>query len=1607
MKLHLPLSLRKALLALIIPGSFAIHAFAADVSGIGFDNPDFNQSVDHNLNFVEYRIDNGWPWYRIYLSSHTLQFLPSDSEQNRHSVSFTPSYYDSGNRSGRAIKMENGSSLEIGFMDAVSFTGHNHHKNSDGNSIDGLTYGGAIYASSSVLNFHNNNSVLFENNNVYTYGGAIYLYNSDLSIKYNSSVIFRGNGVINDPGKPLSGWYGGGGIHVAGTRQHKIELLWNTSLSFTGNANVFNGGAISSSHDITTDGERMLLEVCNNETILFSNNISSGAGGAISWTGGRYSSLSFYGNKQIKFSGNIANSSGGALNALSISDFTNNGHIVFTNNQAGGDGGAFINDSCPASFSSNASLTFSNNTASLDGGAIYGGPSCPITIEDNDSLIFSNNNANSGGAISATCLIICNNDTVEFLNNTATKGAGGAVKIKNGWSSSPGRLIIEGQNSAIFSKNSSTGNGGAIYFGTPDSYARFSKNKLLTFSDNSTTKNGGAIYVENGDIPFSSNDSLIFRTNTAGESGGAICSELGLSITDNKLVIFQENSAINKGGAIWANQGLYITGNKSVIFNGNHVLQYDATGVLTGAILNSIVSPDKVELSTPFDNEKGEIVFYDPLTIGGISITLNSYVSSHDSLRYAGIGRIVFSGERSIGDLTEIFKKNGLETSSSVFEECLAASRISTMKARVVLAGGSLEVTNDAVLKITEGYTANSGSSTFLGNKGELSIGRTANFQANSTLGVHPGGKAPGMITAQVLSMTDATLDCGTTAGSTAASLIVNSNMTLADSDVIFRAGLTDEGIYSYGNGGIRVNGTLTVTGDTRIIFAQGYEELAFLAPKGSIGLFTIFNEEGNGSSFTGNPETWKYLLKKGENYQNINLSEEQLISMGDSNGNWNIRLVLEDTPLPPDPTPDEIIVYANQHESISDLLVKVRLEGGTLDATSVDPSTPLTNSVISGSDGLLKMTAEQTLSLQGKVSIGYDISGSDEEEIAGEIVIGNKNGSLSQTTVSLNGERYDVRGLNVLSGIAIIEKTAELGKADTTDIILGSSQEGEVTTTSLINEGTIRSRSLNITSNAALTNKNRLESGIINIQGQSALFNEGELVAHNIQVASRAILRNTGNLHGDVSIRGTMTNNGKTDGSISVLDGGHLYGSGEFASVAVSAGACLTVGNSGNPGTPLYENLTLEQGSFMIFSVDGITPASSNSSRNGTHSHARVTTLTANGTPTVGIDISTGLIAAGSDSFTLTLLNAGNVVGDGAFNPNAFTLMGDIELLEEGSTLLWDPISGTLSFTGKVNGNYASFQAGNDAALIADTLWSSTSSVVSFARTAVSQGRISGDDSFRLWMSGLGHFTTMSSANTLSGFSYNGGGYAVGSDFVADRNFTLGAALGQMFGSHGSNDKLLSDKQRSLMIAFYGNYKEAIDDDNVLDISGVFSYGSVDHTARTHIGGSFDTPGRAYWDDNVYSFGLQANWNIKVSDTLSVVPFTGITYIYGNQGAIDESFSDGSRRFENGGMQSWSIPLGITLKTFCELGDNQILVPELSVAYVGDIARRNPTVRTWANGQEVTGQGHNPGRNALMVKIGLGWQINEKWTTGAYYTLETRSGQTNQNVNLNVSYDF
>ena len=1437
-------------------------------------------------------------------------------------------------------------------------------------------------------------------------------------------------------------------------RRALLSLLLPVAGTFLSSANNFEDytDALSFSNS-SRHFEDVSLTFLNNEDIEFLNNTTIAppsygvSGGAI--LARSDNKLTFQNNNNISFQYNSAipdtgyTSSGGAIFTWGELTFDGNNQIIFTNNQASEAGAIRATKLSIANTSE--TVCFENNYATDgDGGSLnihYTGDAFLFDISGNTKVVFQNNTATgNGGAIllhglgnSNQIPVFQKNGVLSFINNSSGNNGGAIGNNGND------RIIFQENDTISFEDNTSKGEGGAICANSSAGIS-FTENKLVSFTGNCSGSAGGAICASEGTVSIVNNETVEFRGNYVkqydenGNLTGTVLNsvhagdlELSTQAEGGTITFYDPITNVSTGSLdlnyYKDSDGNDVTGAGDIVFSGLHA-EEDLTAVFrtlglgtTGETFQSCLETSLTSTIRASNKDEGVTLHRGTLRISDdaiLKIANSSYSGGNYLAKNGTLTELSNGGSLNI-DRDATFES---DANLRISQAAMTAGRDFKSSGYAFLREGTLNIGRDAVLngggwiELQHGSSVTAGDSvkvqnesnvTFTGNGNTLSATGDIVFEEGSFLDQYGGTGS----TLQAPSVSMTGTEILLTPQNDGYALTVDGNLGLAGSSIwITSEGLQDK---SSADGfdlkGIDVTGTLAVSGAATINLNSAFENR-----KGALTLFRVNAD----SDFSGTVEDWTCQLWKEGTYDAATnswgedtftpLKNGELTAAYLTDGKWGIlqKLGGGDSPTPGD---EDIYVPYGTNEAISSLDKKVHLLGGTLDVTGLPQDTPLTNQVlVEGTDGLLVMNKGQTLvltgNLTGKNKIGYDIDGVDGGS-AGGVAIGSSGGSLNSGAVDLGGETYNIASLNVRGGMAGIEETASLGH-DGTSIIVGSSSGRGETSAALINDGSIRGNSLTVNSDGSVTNNNILNVADITLNSQSALANTGNLTAEEITVAEGALLRNAGSLEGNITLLGNMSNSGQTTGMILVQQGASLSGGGIFDSVTVRQGGRLNI-----QGAASFNGLTLEEGSGMAFSVNGTTPAGARMSAEETYSHATVGNLSLTGTPTIEVHIGSGLIASGAESFTLNLLQAAEIAGDAALNQQLL-LTGETGLLENGGVLDWNPETGLLTFSGKLNTAAASGLAGQDAALLADTLWSSVSSVASFARTANEQGRIAGVRSSRLWGAGLGYFTSMSSEGTLSGFSYKGGGYAVGADVAASKNAVVGAAFGQMFGTHRSDNSLLSDKQRSFMFALYGNVRQELARGQELNLSGYFSYGNVDHTARTHVGGSRQTPGRASWDDNVYAFGLLADWNVRTGDTFTVAPFTGITCMYGSQGPIEETFNGGSRSFGNGGgLQSWSIPVGVTLKSVCGLGNGQVLLPELSVAYVGDIARRASYTRTQAAGQSVTGRGHAPGRHALMTRAGLGWQINRNWQAGAWYTLEVRSGQTNQSVNLNASYSF
>ena len=1345
---------------------------------------------------------------------------------------------------------------------------------------------------------------------------------------------------------------------------------------------LYNAGATEPEH-IKVEGETIPLKY---------EHAVSDTGGAvfsISFSGGRGGSLTLRNNASLSFLSNeVKSGDGGAIWMDGVLTAEGNGELIFGNNRASGDGGAIHLERGSALLSDNTTVSFTGNFAlsgeqpeefSGHGGAIRVRSAASLAIEGNSSLTFESNRAGwTGGALSSagsTILIRDNrqvtfrdNATVSTSNNTYNDG-GGAIAVLTASST---QFEMSGNSTVLFEGNRTTVNGGACLLGSGGT-AVIRENGSLTFSGNSACNEGGAIALKRGmSAVFEDNTSLSFTNNTAGARGGAINGGTGalVSFVNNGRVEFLDNSAVDGGGALAVGSGLTIAGNRGdVLFRGNHIRFKDKeTGELGAPVLNSISG--SFSGAVTLAAEAGtSLTFYDAVNLqggGSSKLVFNQYEDA------ATGGSILFSGEDSEANLKLVWQDAGLNPEGEAFEAALETSRRSLVSAqRMTLHGGTLAVEKDAVLELDTYYSvrAMDGSTIRLSDGGALEVSvqernGALSMEAGSTLAVTG---AASRVNVKTLALRGATLDYSSSAGGSC--LSVDGSLVLEDATVLYRSDSLAAGGETWGEG-VSVSGALTTTGTTTVTFVSA----ANVRP---VGTYTLFSCE----SFSGNLNDW--VLQSGSVwgegvYINGALEDAVLTESTALDGRAAIVLTVTSS-QPVDPSLGILHVPTGVNESISDLSRKVSMEGGTLDASTVPTTETLSNEVIRGYAGTVLTSAHQTMVVTGTETVGYGIDAAQGNACGASLKTGVVGGDAASAQVRLDGSRYNLTALSVLSGQTTVGQDVLVGQ-EGDDVTMTVSVGSEGGSASLTNNGRIHASAVEVKAGSSVTNKGTLfSSGKTNLEAGSALRNEGSIGSGE-----------------SMEVAGVLNNNGLVRGLVNVADGGVVKGQGSIEEMHLATGAFAGAIDAATQQA--IDRLTVEQGATLGFYVQ---PAG----QTGSSSSIQVGSLTLLGNPEVAVRLGGQLVATEGQSFHFTLLQANEVAGDGSID--GYTLSGMTQLVDADSVeLIWDAATGTLSISGNLVSAAVADVAAGDASRLADTLWSSTGSVASFARIAASQARWQSAQGVQFWVAGLGDFLNMGSEGELSGFDYSGGGYAVGGSVRVTKGIVAGAAVGQMFGRHQTDDHLLNDKQRATMFSLYGTAEVPAGRSPVL-LSADFAYGSVSHTADTHVGGDAATPGRAKWDDDVFTFGLQAEKKLELSENLVLRPFVGLRYLYGGQDDITETFEGGSRHFRGGSLQTWSIPVGMTLSGVCALGAEQKLLPYLTVAYVGDVARRDPKTGITAGGGSLSGRGHTPGRNGLMTRTGITWQWNDSWAVGTDYHLEVRSGQVNQDVNLHVNYCF
>ena len=772
---------------------------------------------------------------------------------------------------------------------------------------------------------------------------------------------------------------------------------------------------------------------------------------------------------------------------------------------------------------------------------------------------------------------------------------------------------------------------------------------------------------------------------------------------------------------------------------------------------------------------------------------------------------------------------------------------------------------------------------------------------------------------------------------------------------VIFEKNLAADGKYTT----LEITGSLTVKSETAVLFGVWDETYSIPGTDDSLIICASVNEGGlkllapyaqraDYEYTTGEYTGYTKPLENYEFFARSGADGRVYIYLGEKASGGEPEI-----PVLPDLTvkPGETTVLGGNGGLLPSIQNPVKMQGGVADASGMEDAL-LNNNVITGESGTLLTGHNQTMQLTGGGEIGYSIAGLEGSQHGADLEIS------STSNLTLAGEKYDAARIKVQNGTVTISSGTNIG----------TGADGDV---------------LDLTSKAV------------------SATNFGTIAA-DVEIANESTLLNQGQVKGDVSIQGksaAMVNNGSVDGLVTVGSGALLSGSGAAGALILESGAALNVGNS--PGYQKYGNLTLSRGSVVSFTVDGVQAATQGNAGSGTHSVLIADELNiaaGSGAVTINVEVTMGIVSAGADPVEVTLASAGK----GNATAADFTIkLDDNGLLEEGAEVSWDAATQSLTLSGAVSKAALAALMDSNSANVANTMWASSNAVHEFARTAENQFLVGMPGQTTFWGAGIGSFMDVGGKQ---GFTSNAGGYAVGLQHGFTESFRAGVALGQTFGSFKSDDNQLRADQASIMPALTAQYVKALSKSSSLSVSGHVAYGVVENEADIYQAG---TAGKAEWVDGVLNIGVRASWNRQMTDNTTMSLFTGLTYQQVKQDDFQEKFTGGVRDYRDGSMSSLSIPVGVTVRGIYHMEGTNIFVPEVTMAYIGDVARDNPEVKTSVYGFNREGKGTNVGRSAFMLQAGANWMFDSTWSVGAFYALEARSNQVNQSVNAALRCSF
>lgn len=316
------------------------------------------------------------------------------------------------------------------------------------------------------------------------------------------------------------------------------------------------------------------------------------------------------------------------------------------------------------------------------------------------------------------------------------------------------------------------------------------------------------------------------------------------------------------------------------------------------------------------------------------------------------------------------------------------------------------------------------------------------------------------------------------------------------------------------------------------------------------------------------------------------------------------------------------------------------------------------------------------------------------------------------------------------------------------------------------------------------------------------------------------------------------------------------------------------------------------------------------------------------------------------------------------------------------------------------------------DAQRIANTMISSSATVVRFGRNSRAQANGRRGKGTRVWATGDGENMKQDTAKAHRGFAYKTCGYSIGCDTeIGQRETVLGISVGQTFGENTPNDgngyyTAGKIEQDTLMCGVYGtrSYRAKDEDKIVLDMYAAYGKTSCDsHRSSLASGKATD----AKWDENAMGIGVTVSYVRAVKNNTYITPYIGLEY---TNCTIDSFVEHGHSdvQYSGSSYSNVELTLGISISKAYTLSNGEILMPYIRLSYLGDIVRNEAKVTAESRGKTKETETSVPiARNAIGIQTGTNWQITPQWGANIGYMAEIRSGTSDQTFNVGVNYTF